>query len=78
MKLASDRLLDQPLTQCLPRLDHTRETLRPPFLDAWLHAMRSDGVDDQGCSRDSGARRAEPAQRIQKAEAFYGEVLEHG
>jgi hypothetical protein len=47
MKLASERLLDQLLAQCLPGFDHQWETLGPPFLDARLYPMRSDGIDDQ-------------------------------
>jgi hypothetical protein len=47
IKLASKLLLYQLLTQCLPRFDHQREALGPPLLDARLHAMRSDRVDDQ-------------------------------
>jgi hypothetical protein len=47
IKLASELLLDQLLTQCLPGFDHKWEALGPPFLDAWFHAMRADGVDDQ-------------------------------
>ena len=47
IKLASELLLYQLLTQFLPGLDHQGETLGPPFLDARLHSMRSDGVDDQ-------------------------------
>jgi hypothetical protein len=47
IKLASALLLDHLLTQFLPGFDHKREALRSPFLDARLHAMRSDGVDDQ-------------------------------
>jgi hypothetical protein len=49
IKLASELLLDQLLTQCVPGFDHQGEALGPPFLDARLHSMRSDGVDDQ-CS----------------------------
>jgi hypothetical protein len=47
MKLASELLLDHLLTQFLPGFDHQWEALGSPFLDARLHAMRSDGVDDQ-------------------------------
>jgi hypothetical protein len=47
IKLASELLLDHLLTQFLPGFDHQREALGSPFLDARLHAMRSDGVDDQ-------------------------------
>jgi hypothetical protein len=78
MKLASELLRDQRLTQCLPGLDHQREALGPPFLDMRLSAMRSDGGDDQRFSRDSRAWRAEPPQRIQKADPLPAEVLEPG
>jgi hypothetical protein len=48
MKLASERLLDQLLMQCLPGFDHEREALGAPLLDARLHPMRSEGIHDQG------------------------------
>jgi hypothetical protein len=78
MKLASDLLVYQLLTQCLPGFDHQGEALGPPFLDARLYAMRSDGVDEQRSSRDSGAWRAEPSQRIQNADPLCADVLEQG
>jgi hypothetical protein len=78
MKLAYDLLVDQLLTQCLPGCDHQWEALGPPFLDARLYAMRSDGVDDQRPSWDSGAWRAEPSQRIQNADPLHTSVLELG
>jgi hypothetical protein len=78
MKLASDLILDQLLTEFLPGLDHEGETLGPPFLDTRLHAMRSDGVDDQRSSPDPSAWRTEPPQRIQKADPPHADVLEHG
>jgi hypothetical protein len=78
MKLAAELLLYQLLTQFLPGLDHQGETLGPPFLDARLHAMRSDGVDDQRSSRDPGARRAEPPQSLQTADPLHADVLDHG
>ena len=48
IKLAAELVLYQLLMQCLPGYDHKGEALRPPFLDAGLHAMGSYGVDDQG------------------------------
>jgi hypothetical protein len=78
MKLASELSLDHLLTQFLPGVDHEREALGSPFLDARLHAMRSDGVDDQRSSWDAGARPAEPPQRIQKADPLHAEALEQG
>jgi hypothetical protein len=48
IKLAAERWLDQLLTQFGPRCDHQGEGLGSPFLDARLHAMRSDGIDAQG------------------------------
>jgi hypothetical protein len=78
IKLASELLLDQLLTQFLPGFDHQREALGPPFLDARFHAMRSDGVDAQRASWDPGTRRTEPPQRIQKAHPLHAEVLAHG
>ena len=76
MKLASELLLDQLLTPCLPGFDHQREALGPPLLDARLHAMRSDGVDDQCASWDPGAWRAQPAERIQNTDPLHADVLE--
>jgi hypothetical protein len=70
MKLTSALMLDQPLTQCLARRDHQGEGLRPPFLDARLHAIRAGGIDDQRLSRHPGARRAEPPQGIEDADAL--------
>jgi hypothetical protein len=61
MKLAAERWLDQLLTPFVPGFDQQGEGLRPPFLDARLHAMRSDGIDAQGSSWDPSARRAEPS-----------------
>jgi hypothetical protein len=61
IQLTSRLLLEQLLAQCLPGFDHQGETLGPPLLDARLHAMRSDGVDDQCSQWHSGARRAEPS-----------------
>jgi hypothetical protein len=78
MKLASKLLVYQLLTQFLPGFDHQREALGPPFLDTRLYAMRSDGVDDQRFSRDSGAWRAEPPQRLQNADPLHAEVWEQG
>jgi hypothetical protein len=48
MKFAAERWLNQLLTQFVPRFDHQGEGLGPPFLDARLHSLRSDGVDAQG------------------------------
>jgi hypothetical protein len=78
MKFASELLLDHLLTQCLPGFDHQREALGSPFLDARLHAMRSDGVDDQRASRDAGARPAEPPPCLQTAAPLHAEALAHG
>jgi hypothetical protein len=47
IKLTSTILLYQLLTQCLPGFDHEREALRAPLLDAWLHPLWANGVDDQ-------------------------------
>jgi hypothetical protein len=46
MKLTSERLLDQLLTQVLAGCDHEREALRSPLPDARLHPMGTLGVDD--------------------------------
>ena len=78
MKGASERLLDQLLTQFLPGFDHTRAALGPPFLDARFPARRSDRGDDQPSSWDAGARRAEPPQRLQNAQPLPADVVAHG
>jgi hypothetical protein len=78
MKLTSDFLLYQLLTQSLPGCDHEGEALGPPLLDARLHARRSDGVDDQPAERYPAARGAEPPERIQEADPLYADVLAHG
>jgi hypothetical protein len=78
MKLAPAGLRYQLLTQFLPGCDHQGEGLGSPFLDARLHAMPSDGVDDQCPSWDSGARCAEPSERIHKADPLHAEVLKCG
>ena len=78
IKLALERLLDSRLTQFVPGFDHQGEALGPPFLDARLHAMRSDGVDEQCSSRDPAAWRAEPSQGIQNADPFHPHMLEPG
>jgi hypothetical protein len=75
MKLASDLLVYQLLTQCLPGFHHQGETLGPPFLDARLHPMWANGIDDQGPSLHLGAQGAEPPQGIYKADLLYAEVL---
>ena len=48
MKLSLKFSLYQLLTQCLPGFHHQGETLGPPLLDARLHPMGADGIDDQG------------------------------
>jgi hypothetical protein len=78
MKLASELWLDQLLTQCLSGFDQKREALGPPFLDARLHPLRSDGVDDQRSSREPGVRPAEPPQRSQTADPLHADALAHG
>ncbi len=78
MKLGSDLLVYQLLTQCLPGFDHQREALGSPLLDPRLHAMRSDGVDDQRSSWDPGARRAQPAERLQKTDPLHAKVVAYG
>jgi hypothetical protein len=50
-------------------------TLGPPLFDARLHPMRAGGVDDQRSSWDTGARRAEPPQRIEEADPLHANVL---
>jgi hypothetical protein len=78
MKLTSDLLLHQLLTQFLSGFDHEREALGAPLLDARLHPMRADGVDDQGPSRHAGARGAEPPLRSQTANPLHVDVLTCG
>ena len=75
MKLASERLLDQLPAQCLSGFHHEREALGSPLFDPRLCPMRADRVDHQGPSRYPRARRAEPPQRIHKADALHADVL---
>jgi hypothetical protein len=75
MKIASERLLDQRPAQFLSGFNHEREALGSPLFDPRLCPMRADGIDAQGPSRDPSARRAEPPQRIHKADALHAEVL---
>jgi hypothetical protein len=60
MKLTSERLRYQLLTQFVPRFNHEGGALGAPLLDARLQPMRADGVDEQGPSRHPSARGAEP------------------
>jgi hypothetical protein len=78
MKLISERLLDQLLTQVLPGCDHEREALGAPLLDTRLYPMRSEGIHDQGGSRYPGTWRAKPPQRVHKADPLHVDVLELG
>jgi hypothetical protein len=78
MKLAAERLLDQPPTSFLPGRDHQGEGLGPPLLDARLRPMGADGVHDQRHEWHPRLRRTEPPQRIQKADALHAEVLQGG
>jgi hypothetical protein len=47
MKLASECILDQLLTQFLPGFNHERETLGSPLLDARLHPMGAFRINNQ-------------------------------
>jgi hypothetical protein len=78
IKLAAEHWLEQLLTQFVPRFDHQGEGFGPPFLDARLHAMRSDGVGAHDSSWDPSARGAEPSERIHKADPLHAEVLKYG
>jgi hypothetical protein len=78
IKLASELVLDQLLTQFLPGFDYTWAAFGPPFLDARRHSRPSDGVDDPRASRDAGAWPAELPQRIQNADPRHADVVEHG
>ena len=78
MKLTSELLLDQLLTQYVSGFDHQGEGLGSSLPDARLHPMRSGGVDEPRSSRYLGARRAEPAQGIPKADPFHRNLLEPG
>jgi hypothetical protein len=71
IQLASQLALQYLVTQCLPGFAHQGEPLGSPFLDARLHPMRADGVDEQGASRHPGVRGAELSQGIQKADPFH-------
>ena len=74
IKLASELWLEQLLTQFLPGCDHQWEALGAPLFDARLHPMGTYGVHDEGPSWNPGAWRAEPPQRLQKADPLYSEM----
>jgi hypothetical protein len=78
MKLTSELLLDQLLTQYVSGCDHAWEALGPPLLDARLHPMGARRVDDQRRSRHTSTGRTEPAQGIQEADPLHGDVLAPG
>jgi hypothetical protein len=78
MKLTSELLLEQRLTQFLPGFDHQREALGAPLLDARLHPMGASGVHDQRHSWSASAWRAEPPQRIQNADPLPAEMVTCG
>jgi hypothetical protein len=76
MKLTSERLLDQLLTQVLAGCDHEREALRSPLLDTRLHTMGACRVDDQRHQRHARTGCAEPPQGVQEADLLHPNVLE--
>jgi hypothetical protein len=76
MKLSWEFLLYQLRTQCLPGLDQQREGFRPPLLDARLHPLWADGIDNQSPSRHLGAQGPEPPQGIYKADPLSAEMLQ--
>jgi hypothetical protein len=78
MKLASELLVDQLLTPCVPGCDHQGEGLGPPLLDPRLYPMRPEGIDDQSPYRDPGTWRAEPPQGIQEADPLHADMLPCG
>jgi hypothetical protein len=47
MKLASECIQDQLLTQFLPGFNHERDTLGSPLLDARLHPMGAFRINNQ-------------------------------
>jgi hypothetical protein len=61
IKLTSDLLLYELLTQCLPGFDHERKALGPPLLDTWLHPMGACRVHHQRHEWPARTWRAEPA-----------------
>ncbi len=75
MKLASELLLHQLLTQFVPGLDHARETFGSRLFDARLHPMGAYGVHDQRHSWSASAWCVEPPQRIQKADPLHSDML---
>ena len=78
MKLGSGLVLGQLLRQCPAGCDHEREARGVPFLDARLHPMRTDGVDDQGLSRPSSAQGTEPPQGLHNAQPLQAEAWKCG
>jgi hypothetical protein len=78
IKLASDLLVYQLLTQCLPGFDHQREALGSPLLDARLHPMGADGVHDQRSEWHASMWRTEPPQRVEEADPLHADTLQGG
>jgi hypothetical protein len=74
MKFSFAFLSYQLLTQGLPGVHPPGEGLGPPLLDARLHPMGADGIDEQGSSRHLGAQGAEPPQGIDNADPLEAEV----
>src|SRR5262245_61655386 len=75
MKLTSELLLQQRLTQFLPGCDPPREALGAPLLEARLHPRGASGVHDQRHSWAASAGRAAPPQRLQTADPLHGAML---
>src|SRR5882724_5656726 len=78
IKLASELLLYELLTQCLPGFDHERKALGPPLLDTRLHPMGACRVHNQRHEWHARTWRAEPPQRIEEADPLHAGVLEPG
>jgi hypothetical protein len=74
MKLTSEFLLSQRLTQCLPGCAHHWAALGPPLLDARLHPVGANRAQQQRHSWPASTRRAEPPQGIQDADPLHGGV----
>src|SRR5262245_9813544 len=75
MKLASELLLYELLTQCLPGLDHERNTLGPPLLDPRLPPTGACRIHHQRHEWHARTWRAAPAQGIKAADPLHPGVL---
>jgi len=75
IKLSSNTLLYQGFTGFSPWFCEERIRFGPAFDGAWLDAVRTVGIDDQGRQRFPRTRRAEPPQGIDEADPLQGHAL---